>query len=174
MQELQQHALDPVGRLVDVFEKQNAATHARKEWRSQQRAGQRQVAAPERAPNVAGSTVGGEFDCELVARNGGKKIVARECLGHGGAEIHRRWALPAHAPGTCQQRQVKGREVAVAHDHSAGGAHTRKVQAIDDAHQSVTTARRQHEVELAVGSETLQLAGAQRVVPGKALFPCET
>jgi len=76
MQELQQHALDLVGRFVDVFKKQDAAAYARKERRPQQRAGQRQVAAPQSAPHVARSTIGFELDCELITVDRGEKMVA--------------------------------------------------------------------------------------------------
>ena len=49
MQQLMQHALDPVRMLADVLEKQDAAVDLREVWRADEMRHHREVAAPQRA-----------------------------------------------------------------------------------------------------------------------------
>ncbi len=178
--QLQQHALDAVRVLADVFEEQQPAAQAspRPVAGAQQRQQHRQVAAPQRAARV-----------EPVEAVGGTKADRLELAGHGLDEgiggdlvdatlggaaaevVDRQRPGPARDAGMRPQRQQQRGEVAVADPARAAldaAREQRPVEAVEQPGEAVAAAGGQRDAGRG-GGDAVQRGQPRRVVAGKAL-----
>ncbi len=176
--QLQQHALDPVGLLVDVFQEQHAALDARPVRRAQQRHQHAQVAAPQRPFQLQPVEAGlgaeahglqlavhgfAEAGCGDVVHAAGL-VAAAEVLGRGGPG-------PADAAAMGQQAQVQRGDVAQSDPARAGldaARQQRPVDAVEQPRQAVAAAQR-HGDRRRLRGDAVQCAEPHLVAAAEAL-----
>ena len=150
--QLVQHPLDPVRRLADVLEEQDAAVDPRKVRRSREMRDHREVAAPQRALAREVGTVEHALDLAAVAAEHFPAMVERERGRRGGAEVvGRHRAREGRHPGMGECRQLERGEIAVPHPSLPGAGNRREVEPGEEPRPAVAAAGRHRQPDLGVG-----------------------